>query len=168
MLLWGVSIAMAASLVACGGRSEESAVSVAEAAGKVIEESAVEEPVTEEIVTEESAAEEQSNEVNEESSIKDTQNKKIFTQCVSLLCSGRPVRLLARHCRVLLLTDHPLVTASFSAAATPTAPWISEGMISLVALPSAALSNASRLRRRIMASPGAASLISWMPLALAS
>ena len=79
MLLWGVSIAMAASLVACGGRSEESAVSVAEAAGKVIEESAVEEPVTEEIVTEESAAEEQSNEVNEESSIKDTQNKKIFT-----------------------------------------------------------------------------------------
>ena len=51
MLLVGISIAMAASLVACGGRSEESAVSAAEAAGKVIE----------------------------ESNIKDTQDKKIFT-----------------------------------------------------------------------------------------
>ena len=41
-LLGFVSIAMAASLVACAGRSEESAVSMAEAASEVIEESVAE------------------------------------------------------------------------------------------------------------------------------
>ena len=59
------------------------------------------------------------------------------------------------------------LTSSFTEAASPAMPWISDGMMILVACPSAAFWKASRLLSLMTASSSCASLMSLRPSAVA-